>query len=507
MKEYIVQVSDPSVWDTLHDEIINAGGSTYIPGRAVTCTNERPFNDYQAHYELTDAEAQLLEQDPRVKSVELQGDLRPGVIKGFRGIRPTYTYDKSSTINASMKNWGLVRASNPTNLFGGTTAVQSDFLYNLDGTGVDIVVVDTGIEKDHPEFAVNADGTGGSRVVDFDWSTLGVPGVPTASSIGGYLGDSDGHGSNCASIAAGNTCGWASGAALYSIRIFSGTGIKTGLSLGAISSDLAFDLVKAFHLWKRSNGNFRPTICTNSWGYRSGYPTMSSVTWRGNVYPITTYSTGAPYGIVNSQHPYILDYLNQSVDNASAAGVIFVGAAGNYWHKIEVPGGIDYNNNYYSTSTGNVYYHRGMSPTCANSMINIGALDNSVTEQKSYFSETGPRVDVYSPGVMIMGAYANKSYVTVAVADPRASGYYLNKISGTSQATPQVCGLLACALQARPTMTPAEAKKFVIDHSLKGNLVMTGTDAYNNTTSLQSGNNRILQMPFTNSTRGTIRSS
>jgi hypothetical protein len=105
---------------------------------------------------------------------------------------------------------------------------------------------------------------------------------------------------------------------------------------------------------------------------------------------------------------------------------------------------------------------------------------------------------------MIMGAYANKSYVTPAVADPRASGYYLNKISGTSQATPQVCGLLACVLQARPTMTYVDAKKFLADYSVKGNLVMTGTDAYNNTTSLQGGNNRILQLPFTDTIRGRI---
>jgi subtilisin family serine protease len=105
---------------------------------------------------------------------------------------------------------------------------------------------------------------------------------------------------------------------------------------------------------------------------------------------------------------------------------------------------------------------------------------------------------------MIMGAYANKPYVTSAVADPRASGYYLNKISGTSQATPQVTGMLACVLQARPNMTGEEARQFVATHSVKGTLTFVGTDNYSNQNSLQGSANRILQTPFTSPQRGDI---
>jgi hypothetical protein len=543
MKEYIVQVSDPAVWDTLHPEILASGGSTYIPNRAVTCVNERPFNDYLAHYELTDAEAQLLEQDPRVLMVELQADLRPGVEKGFQGTRPTYTYDKSTTTTANMKNWGLLRGTRPANPFGSGTSASGEFTYNLDGTGVDIIVIDTGVEPDHPEFAVNADGSGGSRVVDFNWYNLGVPGIYESSYYGGYMGDSDGHGSNCASIAAGNTCGWASGSKIYSIRIFAGTRIYgSATSLGAINSDVCFDLVRAFHLAKQAaaisnnvteftanytvslghsidatslyyqlkasgntNGHVRPTICTNSWGYRSSYPVFSYANYRGSQISITSYSQGAAYGMVNYQHPYSqVSYLDQSANNCGAAGVIMLGAAGNYYHKIDVPGGADYNN-YYQFGPNAVYYHRGQSPTSASTFITVGAIDNATArEQKVYFSESGPRVDVYAPGVMIMGAYANKPYQTAAVADPRASGYYLNKISGTSQATPQVTGMLACVLQARPNMTGEEARKFIATHSVNGSLTFTGTDNYSNQNSLQGSANRILQTPFTAPSRGDI---
>jgi serine protease AprX len=505
MREYIITVEDPKVWDEVWDTLTKDGLSdNYIPTRGVEVLNERPFNDFCAHFNLTDEEADLIRQDSRFLAVELQADLRPSVEKGFQALRPTYTYDKSNTTTATMKNWGLHRSTNSANPMSSSTSASASFPYTLDGTGVDIVVIDTGIEPDHPEFAVNADGTGGSRVVDFNWASLGVTGTPTSASIGGYLKDSDGHGSNCASIAAGNTCGWAPGAAIYAIRIFTGYDTKTGASLGAISSDLCFDLVRAFHLAKVAAGNKRPTICTNSWGYYATYTGVTTTYFRGSLYP----GMSASYGQFGSKHPYNtnMEYLNTSVNNASAAGVICVGAAGNFSHKIDVPGGQDYNN-YYMGTYGNYQYNRGQSPTAASSMINVGAVDNNTgSERKVYFSETGPRVDIYAPGVMIMGAYANKAYQTVAVQDPRKAGSYLNKISGTSQATPQVTGLLATILQARPTMTAAEAKAFVIENSITNLLTLTGAEAVSNTSSLQGGNNRILKTPFTSPNRGGINS-
>jgi hypothetical protein len=508
-KEYIITVSDPAIWDQVWNLFTQGGlGDNYIPQRPVDVINERPFNDYIAHFALTDSEAAELMKDPRFASVELKASLQDDVEKGFLGVRQG-KFDKTNTIDNTMKNWGLLRSTNNSNPFASSLSVTGDYNYNLDGAGVDIIVMDSGVMANHPEFAVNADGTGGSRVVDFDWSSLGVPGVPSAGSIGGYLGDSDGHGSNCASIAAGNTCGWASGAAIYSIRIFDGYDTITNQNLGAIDSDLAFDLVRAFHLRKISQGNTRPTICTNSWGYRSGYSGMQYTVWRGTQYNNTF--RNAAYGQVNGYHPYWLNYVNIGADNAAAAGVIMVGAAGNYYHKIDVPDGQDYDNyyryNYYNLYIEDIYYHRGSSPTSASSMINVGAIDNTSTEQKKEFSETGPRVDVYAPGVMIMAAYANSPYITNAVPDPRNPTYHLNKLSGTSMACPQVAGMLACVLQARPSMTPAEAKNFVIEHSVKNSLQVSGTENYSNQRSLQGGNNRILRTPFNSPIRGGINSN
>jgi hypothetical protein len=506
--EYIVTVADPKTWDEIWDTMTTGGLSdNYIPNRALPVLNERPFNDFSAHFDLTDEEAELLRQDPRIAAVEIQADQLPGVEKRFQGQR-FGKYDRNPySTTADMKNWGLLRCSSVNDPYGTASQLETNYNFNLDGAGIDIIVMDTGIEKDHPEFAVNADGTGGSRVVDFDWSSLGVPGCPTSAQIGGYLGDSDGHGSNCASIAAGNTCGWAPGAAVYSLRIFSGTGIRTGAYLGAINSDIAFDLVRAFHLKKVAEGNTRPTICSNSWGYYNYYSGMVSTNYRGTEYPTSSYNNN--YGQVTSVHGFRVYYVDMSVENCAASGVILVGAAGNYRHKIAVPGDVDWSNHWKGSSGIPVYYHRGSSPTASPSMICVGATDTVLTnppvERKTYFSETGPRVDVYAPGAMIMGAYANDSYVTSAVADPRRAGYYLNKISGTSQATPQVTGYVACLLQLRPHYTITDIKNFIKEYSNKG-VLQEGADSWTNLYHLQGGNNRYLRMPFVNPMRGGITS-
>ena len=504
MQEYVVTVHDSSAWDTLWTELTTATkGAIHTPIRAVAVVNDRPFNDFCAHVLLTDDEAKILVEDPRVSTVELKASLQDDVRQRHH-VSHTGNFNRSSlSIASSMKNWGLIRCVNKSDPFGVATALASSFQSNLDGTGVDVIIVDSGVEPNHPEFAINPDGTGGSRVVDYDWSTLNVPGVPSGPSIGGYLGDISGHGSNCASIACGSTQGWAPNAAIYSIRIFSGSNITTGTTLGSIDADYAYDLVRAFHLNKIAKGITRPTVCNSSWGYESTYSGLQFTMWRGNRYDHTV--AQVEYGQVNSSHPYTINYVNTSVENCAAAGVILVGAAGNYSHKIDIPGGIDYDNFYEYRNNGSgekVYYHRGASPTNAPSTICVGAVDNELTdtlkERKAFFSETGPRVDLYAPGAMIMGAYSSTDGDTAIISDPRSPEYYLTKISGSSQASPQVAGCAACILQVHPTFTPAEVKAFLIEHSVENILdqeLASGT-GYDNFYYLQDGPNRYLYLPL-----------
>ncbi len=67
----------------------------------------------------------------------------------------------------------------------------------------------------------------------------------------------------------------------------------------------------------------------------------------------------------------------------------------------------------------------------------------------------------------------NNSGVTTVVSDIRGGGN-LAKISGTSMASPQVCGVLACALETYPDMTQEQAKAYIIGLSKTGQLNDTG---------------------------------
>jgi hypothetical protein len=61
-----------------------------------------------------------------------------------------------------------------TNNYGTGNIVEGGFPYTLDGTGVDVVIMDSGIQTDHPEFF---DSQGVSRVQLIDWyQAAGIPG-------------------------------------------------------------------------------------------------------------------------------------------------------------------------------------------------------------------------------------------------------------------------------------------------------------------------------------------
>jgi hypothetical protein len=519
MRKYFVVASHPDHKQNLHDELVAPTGSATIPYRAVDVIDSMPGSEYNGTFYLTDQEAQTLKGDPRVRDVCLSAEDQ-GLIKTVTKIRPGL-FDKSVTATTSSHNWGLIRCINTNSDISfnqGYGSTTTNYTYNLDGTGVDIIFIDTGIEPGHPEFAVNPDGTGGSRVVNIDWTQFGYI---TSAPTGGFMGDWDGHGSNVASIAAGTTQGWAPGAAIYSFRCIgsdngSVTSIYSGATLGAVDNLQAWQTIRAFHLSKSvtSTGYRRPTIVSCSYGYLQAYTRLTNINYRGTNHPVTT--TTVAYGTIGVPEGGA-GYCNQfyspedaDIQSCINAGVIVVGAAGNYSHKIDVPGGLDYNN-YWTEYTGfNYYYHRGGTPGSTPGVICVGCIgaytvDTAGTgeEHKRQFSETGPRVNIWSPGDYIMGAYANKVYAGSAVVDYRASGYYLNKISGTSQATPQVAGVLALACEIRPWFTATNALNFIQASAStwnpNQNYYSSAAD-YSNLGLLQGAPSKALYNPFNSTT-------
>lgn len=528
LKPYYVVSDHPDLTDAIIADLQSSEGSATVPSRIVEITDMMPGSEHTVEALLTDEEAALLNNDPRIRIVEQDPVEYKNVRKGPAGVR-TGSYSNASSNLATHKNYGLIRSTNTSNDFAVAYTVSKPFNFNLDGTGVDIIVFDTGVEPYHPEFAVNADGTGGTRVIDHDWTQYGYLTAPT----GGFLGDCDGHGTNCASIAAGNTNGWASGAKIYSIRTVPGDSspyrsIVDNRSLGLVPELNSWQSVRAFHNAKPidpATGYKRPTIVTGSYGYNELYSNgLQTVNYRGTTIALTT-TTGAGatnYGTIgrpeygDGSFGYRYTAVETEIQNCINAGVIVICSAGNNAHKIDVVGGLDYNN--YVTMAdfpGTARpYHRGGTPGSCPGVICVGALDNYYTsyDNKAYFSCTGPRVDIYAPGVLIMGAFANASYISAAVADPRSGvttstneTYYLNKISGTSQACPQVTGVVACLLQARPWMTATQVVNWLKSVSLKGLLnenayASSGSiphvGTYTNLASIQGGGNYILYQPF-----------
>jgi Subtilase family len=526
--KYYVVVNDPAHKTGVFNELTTDISTTYVPDRIVTCTDFLHYAEHSGLYLLTETEAATLKNDPRVLDVHRIPE-EVGIIKKHFGIRHG-NYERSTIApNISDKNWGLVRHINQPNIWGVSSTTNAAYTYNLDGTGVDIIVMDTGVEKYHPELSVNADGTGGSRVIDIDWTKYGsITSVPT----GGFLGDCDGHGSNIASIIAGNTCGWAPNAQIYSLRVV-GTGAATehditdNRVLGLVDELQAWSTIKSFHLSKTANtatGYVRSTIVNCSYGYQTQYSVVRSINYRGTLHSVTT--TTSTYGTIGVNvdstlggiHGSRVSSVDVAVQSAIAAGVIVVGAAGNTAHKIDISSGPDYNNYWIDNLSNVYYYHQGSSPGATTGVICVGCISATAsstgTEHRKNFSCAGPRVNIWAAGDQIMGAWSNTAYYGPAVYDPRSTAstssgnFYLQKISGTSQATPQVAGVLALTLGLRPWMTPAQALNYTTatstlwaaDENYYYNTAYgnSGTN-YDNWASLLGGNPFLLYQRFNNS--------
>ena len=112
--------------------------------------------------------------------------------------------------------------------------------------------------------------------------------------------------------------------------------------------------------------------------------------------------------------------VNDAVAGAVEAGVAFAVAAGNE------------NRNACTTS-----------PASEPAAVTVGAIDDA--DKRASFSNFGTCVDIFAPGVTILGA---------AIGNDSAT----QSISGTSMASPHVAGVMASFLGANPDATPAEVE-------------------------------------------------
>jgi hypothetical protein len=405
---------------------------------------------------------------------------------------------------ADTQNWGLLRHTNETNTYAtgvGATdkeaSLTANYTYNYTGDGVDMVFVENaqpvGIEN-HAEFKTS----GATRVRLLDWSTY-VTDLHTGSASTDYTGygssNSVKHAWQVISTACSNTNGWATDAHIYNLRRDKTTLVST-----------PFDAIRLWHVDKNnpSSANYtgRPTVVVTAFTGIRAYPrlsTFSSVQFRGNTYstnrgstlrsriqepglgssPFTDFGIPGELGAGRGE----TTALGTAVAAMEAAGVIHVTSAGNNGAKIDVVGGVDYNNQISGYSLGNtgtgintlgytdasvLYPHRG-SAIIASDTIVVGALASSFgvagntynnAQTKEYLSRSsarGPRVDCYAAGENL-----NIVDETTIQYNSGGSTYPSNQgqVGGTSFSAPQIGGMAALVLEKYPGTTPAQMRMF-----------------------------------------------
>jgi hypothetical protein len=485
-KEYIVSLNRGVDYDAFNAEMIASTGAGDIPNRIITVENARPLSTRNTHYMLEDAEAAALLDDPRVGGVEIPPEQRTDIEIGVTA-QQFGSWRKTSADASADLNWGMMRGVHREDVWNQTTETTLPFNYNLTGKGVDVVIQDSGLDTGHIEFT---DANGVSRVNEIDWfAASGVSGTQSAN----HYRDFDGHGTHVAGTAVGRTMGWAKDAQIYSVKVNGLNGI--GDSGTGISTSQCFDVIKGWHNNKPidpETGVKRPTVVNMSWGY--SYSSLNDTPTAGNyrgvawAYGDANYSTDseiwATAGIIpklgtNRKIGSRLTSVDTDVQEMIDAGIHVCIASGNSYYYIDNANGQDYNNTVAISGTS-FYYHRGSSPFDDEAFI-VGNIDidyQNNLENKAESSCCGPAVNIYAPGTQIMSASSNDNASgtnDIAVSNnrqthPLDSSQHIYKISGTSMASPNVCGLLATVLEQNKGMTPAQAQAWIFKNSTPSKL-------------------------------------
>lgn len=514
LHEYIVTLHNKDDLDDFYQDMETPGGNLYIPDRGVDLQLRRPISR-NTHYMLTHEEADQIKNDPRVMDVTLKafGDFK----EPFYEI--TGNFNKSSSNNNSHTNWGLLRSTLEQTIANwgsdGTADQNTTVKINSSGKNVDVVIVDGHIDPTHPEYAVNPDGSGGSRVIQYNWFQHDVgngTGTYLYSPLNQY---GDNHGAHCAGTACGNSQGWARDSNIYNINPYA-------QNINGNINSVLWDYVRAFHAAKNVNpatGRKNPTICNGSYGSvaRFNFGSLGPITriiYRGS-------DTGdIPAGVTSQQlidngiyvstgstSPRVPFYSAADwadIQDAIADGIIVVGAAGNESFRVVNQADQDFDNIFVATFNGTPFswfYHRGTDPSAVPGAICVGNLDALIDQRKRTSSNTGTRIDTFAPGQNILSS-VNSTLDYGGVQDSRNSSYYLVKIGGTSMASPQVCGMLACLLEVYPNLTNTECLQFIQLYADSGSMRDDG-EAVNDLEALQNAPNRIMVMPITRQDTGT----
>ncbi len=289
---------------------------------------------------------------------------------------------------------------------------------SADGSGVRVCIIDTGIDTDHVMFAGRIDSAAGRDFANNDNNPE----------------DDNGHGSNVAGIAVGGT------------GIFD-TRCSVSTELQGVAPAATLIGVKVLD---SAGSGFNSDVI-------AGINYAADQTGAGGRCDVINLSLGGGVfaGVCDSDSSAI------AVNNAEAAGVVVVAAAGNEAN---------------ANALG--------SPACASGAIAVGAVfDNdfpNCENAQSSFSWCGNAActttlctdtNITVDSLICFSNRSTQLDVTAPGCDARSAGITAGGTSfasqcGTSQASPHVAGLAALLLSVDANLTPAEVRQFIRDGAI-----------------------------------------
>ncbi|KAI0048818.1 hypothetical protein FA95DRAFT_1557564 [Auriscalpium vulgare] len=325
------------------------------------------------------AEDPLLDNDSGLRHVYdghvkgYAGRFTDGVLERIRQMPEVAYIERDQVIKTQdvqrSAPWGLARISHRPRLTFGTFSKYE--FEELGGEGVDVYVIDTGINVKHKEFKGRA-----------SWGKT----IP----LNDVDEDNNGHGTHCAGTIASAKYGVAKAAHVIAVKVLGSNGSG---SMSDVVAGVDFAAKAASAKAAEAAAEVKATGSTKH---------------KGSV---------ANMSLGGGKSRALDDAVNGAVDT----GLHFAVAAGN--------------DNRDACS---------YSPAAAEKAVTVGA--STLGDERAYFSNFGPCVDIFAPGLNILSTWIGSETA-------------VNTISGTSMASPHTAGLLAYLLSIYPSTTfnPAAA--------------------------------------------------
>jgi hypothetical protein len=141
--------------------------------------------------------------------------------------------------------------------------------------------------------------------------------------------------------------------------------------------------------------------------------------------------------------------------------------------------------------------YKGASPGASPGAISVGSFSwECCPERKASYSNSGTRIDLYAAGdEVISSSYYNGTCSGPATPYPGDSLFGMIKYSGTSMASPQVCGAVACYLtkgysdRTQGVSVPEEVANWVLENAVSS---LTDMPFPND---LKEGTDKLLYLP------------